>query len=765
MRFPLVALSVFLGLCAASARSAEAGLPDGMTLPAGMSLEQAKAGAKAQGITTREQAEAAAREQGVTLPTGARSAGAKATLPAKVDSLLDSEEGGVTLDTLDSLGRPESRRRKRGAEDLARLRYAQRIFRSANPSLFASHVGAVGSNYQLGPGDQVVLTLWGQKEARYELVLDRSGQISVEGMGLVSLNGLSLREAQALLKNRLTRLYSGMSSGQTSMDLTLGKLRQIRVFVNGDVTAPGSYLLSGNTNVFNALYQAKGPTDLGSERKIEIVRGSSRFEVDLYAYLFKGVRKNRDMLQDGDIVRVPVRGPVVSIQGEVGRPGRYELLPSETAKELLVYCGGLTVNTASQNAMVTRIFQDGRREAVTLPPPAELASGKASAKLNDGDSLFLFKGSDPSRLTVKVGGEVRFPGAYPLRDGMKAQDLVALAGGYTHRVYQGNALLVRTMPDSSRASRSIAVEPASNEVLQPGDSLHFFNRFEFVTPHQVTVSGAVAHPGTFPLDSGMTTRDLILLAGGFVKEADPVNARLEIPKDSAQGAEVRRLVLGLQLDGPDARLELRDGMHIAVSRKVYGGSLDLVVVKGMATYPGSYSLQNSAERISSVLARAGGVRPEGYASGTWLVRPLIGRIAINVARALSNPGGNDDLVLRGGDTLLVPSRPATVTVSGRVNDPSNIPWREGKSWKWYVSMAGGMTDSADGERVYLRLADGSVQTRDYGIDSLPNPGSEIVVPFRRPPEPIKYTDIIGALGATASLILSAVTIFLLVNKS
>jgi len=764
MTFPRLIVCALIGVVSGIPFAAEVGMPDGVALPAGMTLDQAKTTAKAQGITTRAQAEAAARDQGVTLPAkGAAVVSSKTT--TEIASQIEADEGAVVTDTAHAgSDARETAPRRKGPESDG-LRYAQRIFRSANPSLFASHVGAVGSGYQLGPGDQIVLTLWGQKEARYELVLDRSGQASVEGVGMVSFNGLSLKEAQALLQKRLTRIYAGMASGQTSMDLTLGKLRQIRVFVNGDVVAPGSYMLSGNTNVFNALYQAKGPTDLGSERKIEIVRGATRFEVDLYGYLFKGVHQGRDMLQDGDIVRVPVRGPVVAVQGEVGRPGRYELLPNETTKDLFVYCGGITAVTATQKVLATRIFEDGRREAVALPAPADLVAGKGSVKLKDGDVLFLYKGNDPSRQTVRVGGEVRFPGAYPFKEGMTAADLVSLAGGYTHRIYSGSALLSRGRMDGSLEVHSLAVLPVPTQALQPMDSLHFFNRFDMLTSKSVTISGAVARPGNYPLDSGMTVRDLVLLAGGFAKGADMGKIRLELPLDSADGARVELLAMDASLNGRAGETLLLDGMHIGVPYLVFQKTLDLVTVRGMAAFPGTYSLQNTSERISSVLARAGGLRQEGYASGTLLLRPYIGRIAINVSRALANPGGNDDLVLRGGDTLLIPSRPATVTVSGRVNDPSNIPWRQGKNWKWYVSMAGGTTDSADEDRVYLRLADGSIQTRDYGIDSLPNPGSEIVVPFRKPAEPIKYTDIIGALGATASLILSAVTIFLLVSKN
>ncbi|MEN9355443.1 MAG: hypothetical protein RL318_2768, partial [Fibrobacterota bacterium] len=197
----------------------------------------------------------------------------------------------------------------------------------------------------------------------------------------------------------------------------------------------------------------------------------------------------------------------------------------------------------------------------------------------------------------------------------------------------------------------------------------------------------------------------------------------------------------------------------------YPKTLEMVQVNGMVAFPGSYSLKNHEVRISAILSQAGGLRTEAYPAGAQLVRPNVGRISINVARALAQPGGLDDIVLRGGDVLDIPLVPATVRVTGRVYNAGNIPWRQGKSWKWYISMAGGMSDSADDDRIYLRMADGSIQTQDYGIDSLPNPGSEIVVPFKAPPEPVKFTDVIAAIGSVATVLLTAITIFILVDKS
>jgi polysaccharide biosynthesis/export protein len=751
MRIPLKAMLCVAGL-ASVVMAADVAYSDASQLPAGMSVEQAKALAKEQGITSREQAASAS---GRARPTTFLADTLGRINPEEGESVLANRNDTAENKSLGKIPLPLS----------DTLRFAQAIFQRGNPSLFASYVGAVGANYQLGAGDQVLLTLWGQKEARYELTLDRSGQVSIEGVGMVSLNGLSLRDAQTLLQKRLTRIYAGMSNGQVSMDLTMGKLRQIRVFMTGDVENPGSYMLSGNTNVFNALYQAKGPSNLGSERKIEIIRGTVHHEVDLYDYLFRGRRTSVDALQDGDIVRVPVHGPVVQVRGDVGRPGRYEMLASESAKELFSYCGGVTSTTAGQNVVVSRIFDNGRREAVLLPSALDLAKGKATAKFQDGDELLVYKGSDPSRQTVFMVGEVRFPGAYPLQPGMTVADLVKQAGGYSEKVYEGAAQVMRRRPDSSFAAIKIGVLPVATLALQAGDSVRFYNRYEMVSRGIVVLSGAVRKPGAYILDSGMTAKDLVLRGGGFLKDADFRHARVEFPLDTSHGARVEILVIDSSLASGGADLVLADGAHLAIPFLPILKVLEIITVQGMVNHPGSYALLSPQERISSILKRAGNIRPEGYASGARLIRKGLGRVSINVESALREPGSYNDLELRAGDTLLVPQTPATVKVSGRVYNPGNIPWKPKRDWKWYVSQAAGMTDSSDAGKVYLRLADGSVQTVEYGIDSLPDPGSEIVVPFAKPPEALKYSDIISAVGATVSIVLTALTIYMLVSKN
>lgn len=675
---------------------------------------------------------------------------------------VSAEEGSVHVDTIvesDSLAlrKQDSLKKPR--------RYVQEIFRNADPNLFASHVGAIGAGYQLGAGDEVVLTLWGQKEARYSLVLDRDGQISVEGIGVVSLNGQTLASATDILRKRLQRIYSGLGSGGVNMDVTMGKLKQVRVFVVGDVVRPGGFLLSGNTSVLAALFHAKGPTDLGSERNLVVSRGGKENTVDLYDYIFRGKKPAGDVLQDGDVLRVPRRGVTVEVRGDVGRPGLYELAAKEGAKELLGFAGGLNATTAKAPMTVLRLFENGRVDAVALPTPQEVIAG-APAPLQDGDVVQVFPGNDPSSATVSIGGMVRFPGAYPVKEGMTAAELLELGGGLARDAYAERLLLSRRMASGIRQQLRFSALDAASMTLQALDSVTVFDRREMAFRDSVRITGAVVRPGSYVWLPGMSVKDLILKAGGFKLDAEFGNVRVESPIFGERKSKVEYLPLDSSLSTRSADQILLAQSHVEVPFNPLLTRLEMVEVRGWVERPGSYGLRESGERFSSLFERVGGLRPDAYLEGARLIRgdSLAGRIQIDFHKALKEKGGYDDIPLRGGDVIVIPMRPATVTVKGRVNSPRNIVWREGKTWKWYIQQAGGYSDSADEDRVYVRFADGSVQTRDGGISDKPNPGSEVIVPFRKPPEPTTFGEILTGVNAIMATILTGLGIFVIINQ-
>lgn len=728
----------------------------GATLPEGM---------------TAEQAQALAQKNGRANPSGS-----SATTAPGVTNVTDRKgdvsptESDVKLDSLDSIAAtrrrppPKPPKDTTGPNQVLR-RYGQSVFKDADPSLFASHVGAVGSNYQLGPGDELILTLWGQKEARYQLVLDRDGQTSIEGIGVVSLNGQTVASATGLLRQRLQRIYSGMGSGRVSMDLTLGKLKQIRAFVVGDVVRQGGYLLSGNTSVLAALYQAKGPSPLGSERELEIVRGRTKIRVDLYDYFFRGQKPTGDVLQDGDVVRVPPHGPLVAVRGDVGRPAIYELKDKEGAKELLEYAGGILPSTANAPVTVLRVFENGRKDAVALPTPQEILAG-AAAPLRDGDTAFVAHGKDPSSASVAVGGEVRFPGVFPISVGSTAADFLRVSGGLSRDAYTGRVLLSRRLPNGSRQQLRFSLETAPSVDVAAQDSMWVYDITKIVNKDSVRISGAVHKPGFYPRQQGMTVKDLILKAGGFKWGADWSNIRLETPVPGRSESSVEILALDSSLTAASADKAISARSHVAVPFDPHTDTLEMVEVRGWVGRPGRYALVHSGERLSSLWTRVGGLQQDAYLSGARLIRgdTLTGRIQIDFTKGVTSKGGFDDLPLRGGDSIFVPMRPATVAVKGRVNSPANIVWRDKKSWKWYIQQAGGFSDSADEDKVYVRYADGSVQTREVGISDAPNPGSEITVPFMKPPEPTTAKDLISGINLLLTTLIAGVTVYVLLKK-
>jgi len=747
------------GLCVSVLWTFVAGIPlhaASVALPAEISVEQAKAMAAEQGVSAS------------SVSTAAPSASSGSSATRITDSLgqPDPDEGTVSPRTARSKVVKPTKPVEKPLAPPPTLRWGQSLFAEADPSLFASHAGAVGQNYTLGPGDQIILTLWGEKEARYDLSLDRDGQVRIELAGAISLNGQTLKSAEDLLKKRLSKVYSGLATGATQMDLTLGKLKQVRVYVVGDVVKPGSYLLSGNTSVFAALYQAQGPSDLGTERAVVLNRGGREIRVDLYDYLAHGRKPSQDVLQDGDILRVPRRGTVARIQGDVGRPGRYELLSTEGAKELLEFAGGVNATTASTHLLAIRLFPNGRREGVVLPSPDQILSG-AKAPIQDGDSIQVFAGVDSTEASVSIAGQVRYPGTYPWKAGMTVRDLVSLAGGSLPAAYLARALVSRPRPDGTNEQSRVELDDsAASPVLQALDRVEVFDRRDLTLHKTVRISGAVLLPGEYEWKEGMTVKDLILRANGFRADAEYGRVRIETPLDKSRGSREEWVVLDSTLSVASADRPLVPGCHLSVPIDPNFSRLEMVEVIGWVAHPGAYSLQRSDERITEILARAGGVLPEGYSAGARLVRGEggVGRIQVKFVEALKNPGSKHDLILRGGDTVVIPKRPATLTVQGRVNNPGSVIWTEGKSWKWYIAQTGGLADSAYEDGIYVEFADGSVETNQDGIGQKPDPGSIITVPFRKPPEPTTFRDALSGINAVLATVIAGLTIFVLLQK-
>jgi protein involved in polysaccharide export with SLBB domain len=633
--------------------------------------------------------------------------------------------------------------------------------RTADPTLFLSHTGSVGQDYPLGPGDVLILYIWGQKQARYELEVDRDGQVEIPTVGVVSLNGATFGEARHIIGKRLGSLYSGLGSGLTNFDLTMEKLKQIRVFVMGDVYRPGGYLLSGNTSSLQALALAGGPTQKGSERLVKISRGDAEIDIDLYKYMFLGKRPAKDALQDGDIVRIPPALGTADVEGAVSRPGKYEVIPGSTVQDFIGFAGGCSPDCAMDQPVLLSHVNGDKRYAQVVGTTKEVLSGTRMAEVSAGDLVFAPRKPPTKRASPFVSGSVMAPGPYPYSSNLTVRDLVREAGGPASGAVLSRIVVFRFDSLGGCTVLRTSLESGPELDVFPLDSIVVGDRtLSPDTTSDVEVFGAVSSPGKYAWAKGMKLKDLLAMAGGISTWAEPREIRVQ-QADSASGAiRTRTIPVDTNLAGSAGDLQLQARALVTVPARRGRYMLPRVVIAGHVRQPQTLLLYSSREKVASAVAQAGGLSSAAYPEGAVLWRASEGRIPLNLSRALQHPRSDDNVFLHPGDSLYIPDRPATVRVSGRVNKPTQVLWRDGKDWKWYVYAAGGFADSANVQGVYVQYADGSIRSLDQGLDD-PEPGSVVVVPTKDPGHALTAIDKISAFGTIASAVAALLTVYVI----
>ncbi|HKG34570.1 MAG TPA: SLBB domain-containing protein, partial [Gemmatimonadales bacterium] len=396
--------------------------------------------------------------------------------------------------------------------------------------------GPVDENYRLGSGDVLVLILTGDVEESYTLSVTREGFIVIPQVGQVYVANLTMGQLEDQLYNRLRRVYSGVrrsASATTKFQVSLAKLRNIQVFVIGDVVRPGAYQISASGTVLTALYAAGGPSSNGSFRKVEVRRAEKLIsDIDVYDYLLHGINHSETRLQNGDVVFVPVHSGFVKVAGEVTRPAVYEMLPQETLRDVIEFAGGFAPAAYQTRVRIHRILppesrSGGTRARVVVDvAPEQIAGGTVPAvPMSSGDSVTVLSVADRLRGYVTVSGNVWVEGQVGFRPGMKLSEAIKLAGGPKPDVYLDRVLISRTNDDSSRIQLRSSFADTTGKVkddlaLQELDEIRIFSRSAFLPTRYVTVTGAVRRPGRVPFREGMTMRDLVLLAEGVTEDAD-----------------------------------------------------------------------------------------------------------------------------------------------------------------------------------------------------------------------------------------------------
>jgi len=612
--------------------------------------------------------------------------------------------------------------------------------------------------YVLGPGDEILLNVWGDTQLSYQLAVSRDGYILIPNVGQVAVNGLTLDGLKRKLIDRMSMVYSSLRRGEpratTFLDVSMGKLRTIQVFILGEVRRPGSYTLAGMATAFTALYYSGGPTAEGSLRDIRVMRETQTAgTIDFYDFALKGDKSKDVRLQDGDIVFVRFAGRRVALAGNVHKPAIYELKESERLADLIQLAGNLRHDADFKRVHVERIVpfeQRSQYERTILDIDVSFGSvgelQRSLFEMSDGDVVQVFgiRGELENRVTIS--GNVRKPGVYEYRAGMKVADLMMKADSLLEDTFGERGNILRTLPDLKKeliafnVKGAIDGDPSANLGLQRLDEVTVFKETYFKPPHTVTISGAVRKPATFPRTERLTLTDLLVLAGGVTEQAELTQvkvSRMDTLSETKYSV-VYDEVLPTDYWHASSRdpFYLEDFDHVEVLTNPRYTFQQFIQLKGEVRYPGLYAVRYEGESLVDIVKRAGGFKETAYLEGARFYRTVNNaqvQVPINLKRAFADLSSLDNPKVYGGDILDVPINKNVVVVTGEVYFPSGVLYKKGASLSYYLRQAGGPTQNAEASAAVVTLPNGSKWEPGWFIFPDPEilPGSYVSVPTKK----------------------------------
>lgn len=640
------------------------------------------------------------------------------------------------------------------------------IFNNKNLTFESSMQIATPQNYRLGPGDDVNVDIWGASQESVTETISPDGTITIEGVGVIHLAGLSVSQAKARLKQVLGPRYQG-----SKIDLTLGQTRTITVSVIGEVKVPGTYTMSAFASVYNALYMAGGPNEIGTLRNVKVYRnGRLLSNVDVYDFLLNGKLTGDVRLQDNDVITVSPYEALVNITGKVKRPMFYEMKKSETAATLLRYAGGFTGDAYTKAIRINR--KAGNGYSVFSVGEFDMSS----FKVMDEDSVSVDSTLVRYQNMVEVKGAVFRPGMYQLGGSISSvKTLIEAAAGLTEGAIGQHAVMHRMRADRSLEVQSVDIigilEGTVPDVpLRNEDVIYIASREENEALKTVTINGEVHYPGVYRYAANESIEDLILQAGGPTEAASLVKVdvarRITNPNTKEADDQIAQtfsfaLTPDFKITGqPDFTLQPFDEVY--VRRSPGYTEQQNVTIEGEVQFEGIYALSNKGQRLSEVIKLAGGLTKRAYPEGAKLLRlmtqdereqmetmlrtaqrnsgndsidvkklmtSLTYPVGIELDKAMANPGSDDDPQLREGDRIVVPRYDGTVKINGEVLYPNTVYFKEGKSADYYIDLAGGTTSTAKKSQTIIIYMNGMVAKADR--KHKPRPGCQIVVPTKR----------------------------------
>lgn len=787
----LVVLSMLLAVSLpAHAQMTDAAVKDYVKagLASGKSQQDIARELAARGVT-REQAERIKKQHESEIPQteeGFHSAGEQERTRRTDSGMTETKD--VDFDALASIEQKIS-----ATKQNKRAVFGRNIFTTKDLTFAPNEQLPTPPNYRLGPGDEVIIDIWGANQASIRQTISPEGTINIPDLGMISLNGMTVKEADAYMRRMLGRIYSlDGSDAKSEIKLTLGNIRSIQVNLMGEVAVPGTYYLSSLSNIFHALYRAGGVSDLGSLRDIQLIRNGRKIaSLDVYEFILKGKSPDDMLLQEGDIVIVPAYEILVDISGNVKRPMMYEMKEGETVGKLLDYASGFS-GDAYRNSL-RMIRRNGREYQVHTIEERDYAS----FPLRDGDAIDVGAMLDRFENKIEIKGAVYRPGIYELGSEIATVgQLIAKAEGIKGDAFTNRALLQREKEDLTLEVLPIDIaaimEGAAADIpLRKNDVLFVASIHDLQDIGQITVFGEVARPGEFIFAENTTLEDIIMQAGGLLESASvvkvDVSRRIKDPAATQLTGTLSEtfsfsLKDGFVIDGkPNFILEPYD--QIFVRRSPAYNPQKNVTITGEVTFPGPYVLTSKNEKLSDLVAKAGGTSQWAYVKGARLLRTMTAGerarsrsvleaidnsqdsinvkkleladtyyVGIDLEAALKNPGGNADLVLRADDRLHIPTMVNTVRITGNVMYPNTVTYSPTMTVGDFIKMAGGYGFRAKKSKSYIVYMNGTVARAKRNSKAVVEPGCEIIVPERR-----KHQSTLGQIMGIATTSASIAT--------
>ena len=665
--------------------------------------------------------------------------------------------------------------------------FGRNIFNTRNLTFEPSVNLATPSNYRLGPGDEVIIDIWGASQNTIRQQISPDGTINIQKIGPVNLNGLTIAEANDYLKKTLNKIYNGLNNANdptSDIRLTLGSIRTIQINVMGEVVQPGTYSLSSFSTVFHALYRAGGVSDIGSLRNVQLVRnGKNIATIDVYQFIMKGNIQDDIRLQEGDVVIVPAYDVLVKIDGKVKRPMRFEMKKDENLSTLISYAGGFDADAYTRSLRVVR--QNGQEYEVNTVKDLDYSV----YKMRNGDVVTAEAILNRFTNKLEIRGAVYRPGIYQLNGKLNTvRELVNEAQGLTGDAFLNRAVLYRQREDLTTEVIPVDIKAimdgtSQNIILTKNDILYIPSIHDLEDRGDVVIHGEVAKPDSYPYADNMTLEDLIIQAGGLREAASvvrvDVSRRIRNPHSTVDNDTIGRtytfsLKEGFVIDGtPGFVLQPYDEVY--VRRSPGYQAQQNVVVEGEILFGGSYAMTSREERLSDLINKAGGTTNYAYLRGAKLTRVanasekkrmgdvirLMSRqlgeamidslgirvedhftVGIDLEKALANPGSTADIVLREGDVIFIPKNNNTVTINGAVMVPNTVSYMKGENIDYYLNQAGGYSENAKKSKKFIVYMNGQVtKVKGSGKKQI-EPGCEIIVPSKAK----KNTNIGNILG-------------------